>query len=182
MIKTKADMYPLYLAGAFGNKLQTWATLEDFYEDSVEKNVVLRYKGKAGGAWVAYELPPSKVRETVEQWVSEGADPKLITLNESAPDDLLLIQGEVMASTHFLSLRYSRLPLPMRKALAEKQYHLDGIKAVLLLRHYLDSDSFDDLMGLLDTYPDSVVEFSTWAKDVGNVPHRNTVVWEVRNY
>jgi hypothetical protein len=175
-------MYALYEAGRFGNKLQTWPDLATFYRDKVEKRVVMRYKGPAGGGWVAYELEPDQVRPTACKWEHEGANLALVALNESAPDDRLLIQGEVMLSTAHLSLRYSREKAPMRKALASAPLHAEGLLATELLRYFLDPSSLEDLRMLLDTYEDAVVEFSTWSADVGELPHRNTVFWEVRNY
>ena len=181
-IGSKREMYALYEAGEFGNKLETWPSLDAFYASNVAKRVVMRYKGRAGGAWAAYDLAPSDVPAEAARWKAEGADLSLVTLNESAPDDLLLIQGEVMRSIDYLDLRYSRSKLPMRDALAKDQHHTDGAVAVALLRRYLDPSSYEDLWMLLDRYPDAVVEFSTWNTLVGTSPHRNTVFWEVRDY
>ena len=48
----------------------------------------------------------------------------------------------------------------------------------------LSMESFYDLMGLLKTFPTSVIEFSAYKIPVGNLSDtgRNTVFWEVRNY
>lgn len=180
-IASKSEMYQLYHRGAFGNRLCTWRDLEEFYASKFQRPVVLRYKGSGGGR-VEYGVMPRDVPCVVEQWVKCGADPRLITLNELANDSDLILQGEVMRSTEHVSLRYSTVPAPMRVALAASQYHVGGLRAVSILRSTLDPTSFDELMDLLDRYPDSVIEFSTWGHDVGQIPHRNTVFWEVRNY
>ena len=86
-----------------------------------------------------------------------------------------------MRSTSYISIRYSTLPLPMRKALETKQYHENGIIALNTLKRNLDATSYDNIWRLLDLYEDAVIEFSTWDCVVGHLKN-NTVIWEVRNY
>lgn len=181
-VKSKTDMYALYHRGLFGNRLQTWRSLEDYFASNFDGKVVLRYSGPQGGKWAAYEVERRCVQGIVSEWVSEGADLQLVTLNESAPDAELILQGEVMRSTEYFSIRYSRLKAPMRIGLSEAPEHVGGVQAVLFLKGTMDPSSWDDLQILFDTYPDSVIEFSTWSRDVGVCPRRNTVFWEVRNY
>lgn len=57
-----------------------------------------------------------------------------------------------------------------------------GLLARSLLRHYCDPASVDCIYELLDLYPDHAIEFSAFRVPVGTVPHRNTVIWEVRDY
>lgn len=182
ILATKADMYAQYRRGRFGNRLRTWATLEDYRASGYSLPVVLRYAGAGGGAWCAYNVPPEDVDATVAQWVSEGANPKLITLNESADDSQLILQGEVMRSPSHYSLRYSTVPKPMRQALAECQHHAEGLTALMLMRSAMDAASWDELQDLLDDFDGAVIEFSVWGHDVGDAPRRNTVFWEVRHY
>ena len=40
----------------------------------------------------------------------------------------------------------------------------------------------EQLMNLDDIFPDSIIEFSAYNTQVGNIPNRNTIFWEVRNY
>lgn len=180
-LETKAQMYQAYHRGAFGNRLLAWPTLEAYRASGYANPIVLRYSGKSGGAWCEYNLAPENIDAVVARWVSEGADPCKITVNESANDSALILQGEVMRSIEYLSLRYSTVPKPMRLALAECQHHVGGLQARLLLEATLDDPSMDDLNRLLDDYEGAVVEFSTWDRPVG-VYTRNTVFWEVRHY
>lgn len=182
IIKSKAEMYDLYHAGAFGNRLATWASIADFKTSGVARPVTMRYKGESGGKWVAYGVDPSDVPAVASKWEAEGANLNLVTLNEAAPDHLLICQGEVMRSAAHYDLRYSTAPLPMRQALATTQRHATGLVALSILNHFLDASSLSDLHWLLDEYDGAVVEFSTWATDIGCIPHRNTVFWEVRHY
>lgn len=180
-LNSKSEMYQHYHAGKFGNKLLAWPTLEAYRASGYAAPIVLRYSGESGGAWCEYNVPKERVDDVVARWVSEGADAAKITPNESANDSALIVQGEVMRSTEYYSLRYSTVPKPMRLALAECQHHVGGLQARLLLESTLDAPSMDDLRRLLDEYDGAVVEFSTWAHPVG-IYCRNTVFWEVRHY
>lgn len=180
-ILSKREMYALYQRGAFGNKLRTWS-LEDYLASDFAGTVVLRYAGTGGGAKTVYHIPRDHVEAHVVDFEKEGLSRDRIQVNESAPDELLTIQGEVMRSTDHLTLRFSRAPQPMRVALKLQPEHAEGLRAQLLLQTYLSPASYDDLMELLDTYDGAVVEFSTFSVDVGYARGRNTVVWEVRHY
>jgi hypothetical protein len=70
----------------------------------------------------------------------------------------------------------------MRDALKEESHEAHGLKAKMLLEHYLDAPSYNWLLGLLEWYPDHVVEFSCYGKKWGTVPGFNTIYWEVRKY
>lgn len=174
-------MYALYHRGLFGNRLQTWVSLEDYYASEYTGQVVLRYKGSGGGL-VAYDVARHEVSSIVADWSLQGARPQLITLNESAPDKNIILQGEVMRSVDYFELRYSQMKAPMRTALAQAPKHANGVNALILLKTAMDPSSWDDLQELFDRFDDAVVEFSTWNHDIGNCAFRNTVFWEVRHY
>lgn len=180
-VPDKQAMYALYERGQFGNRLKTWKDVESLLESGYSSPVVLRYAGK-GGQWCEYGVKPENVLETVSKWECEGADRGRVKYSELADDSRLIVQGEVQRSTDFLDLRYSREPLPMRKALARSQSHISGLAALTMLRAYIDPSSLDDLWSLFDRFPDSVIEFSVWGMDVGDCRGRNTVFWEIRNY
>lgn len=104
------------------------------------------------------------------------------TFNESMPDEALTIQGEVTRAPGGLYLRCDRTPgLKMKDAMAVAK-DAWGVHAKLVLDHFLWPNSLDDVEILLDTYPDHVVEFSTYDRAVGDQPRRNTIIWEVRSY
>lgn len=67
-----------------------------------------------------------------------------------------------------------------RPALATHARQYTGSAAVAVLRAYLSPDSYADLRELLDLYPGHVVEFTACSREVGKIPGRNAVVWEVR--
>jgi hypothetical protein len=182
IVETKRQAYALYHGGRFGNKLRTWDTVRDFAYSGYAGLVTMRYRGTVTGkAWIAYSVQSGDVAARAKQWIAEGADPMLIVVNESAPDDRLTIQGEIVLTIQGLSLFYSTLKTKMRVAMTEgKQVY--GLGAVALLKRHCSAGSYADLMELLELYPDSAIEFSVYAMNVGNCRARNTIIWECRNY
>jgi hypothetical protein len=70
----------------------------------------------------------------------------------------------------------------MRLALREQATSVQGLRAQLLLRHYLDESSYSDVVELLTLYEGHVIELSAFDIAVGEQPARNTLIWEVRAY
>lgn len=186
-------MYELYFAGKFGNMLVIWKNYDEFKKDldsgawPANKPVALRTATKPGLVPPKYCVRTEtwEVEGLLEEWVKLGIERSAININELGRDDQIALQGEVMRSPTGLSLRYSHEKTVMRTALATKQFHAEGLKAKLILEHYLDAVSLDNLNYLLDTYQHptvtTVIEFSTYSCQVGNLGW-NTVFWEVRAY
>lgn len=57
-----------------------------------------------------------------------------------------------------------------------------GLKAKLILQENLSPKSYDDIQELLEIYKDHIIEFENYKINLGNIPHRNTLIWEVRKY
>ena len=181
-VQTKEEMYRLYYQGAFGNKLLTWSSYEDLLKSKYVGTVSMRYKGKAGGGRSAYNVKIENIPEEMASWISQGAESNLIQFNESAPDERLIFQGEIMRDLNFYHLMYSFEKTKMNVAMRNNPLTAKGLKVVTILKEYLSPNSYEDLMLLLDKYPNSVIEFSVYEMDLGCVPHRNTIIWECRNY
>ena len=175
-------MYELYNAGAFGNKFKTWANLDEFRASGYSGRITLRYKGADAARWCKPFVATGEIDAIVDRWVSEGADRSRVTVGMVDDLNMITLQGEVQRGLFGYDLRYSFEFLPMRDALAKSQFHASGLKALAILRHYLDPSSFADLEAIFEKWPDSVAEFTTYRVNVGEIPNRNTVVWEVRNY
>ena len=173
--------------GEFGNKLEMWESIEDFYAalDSGEwrtcDRVVIRSRD-VDQPFCVYDILPWEVAGYVSSFVLEGADRKKLYLNSSECENrFLVIQGEVMRSHRGLELHYSTHPKKMRQALEIEARDAHGLAAKIVLETKLPPGDFDWIMELLDEYPDHVVEFSTWSVPYGTYP-RCTIVWEVRSY
>jgi hypothetical protein len=182
IVENKRQAFALFHGGRLGNKFRTWDSVRDFVYSGYTGFATMRYKGTIlGKAWVAYNVPHSQVAAKAKEWIADGADPMMIVVNESAPDERLAIQGELIRTIKGLAFFHSTRKEKMRVAmLYGKQAY--GLESIALLRRYCSPSSFDDLMELLDLYPDSAIEFSVYEMNVGSCRARNTVVWEVRNY
>lgn len=185
IVETKRQAFALYHGGRFGNKLRTWDTVRDFVYSGYSGPVTMRYKGTVTGkAWYAYNVNSKEVADRAKTWITQGADPMLIVVNESAPDERLILQGELI-HTHrgyCLIRRFDKVKMRVAMTLSGMDDEVVGITAIGTLRHVCTGSSFDDLMELCELYPDSVIEFSVYAMCLGNCRGRNTIVWEVRNY
>ena len=181
-IKTKAEYYTLYERGFFGNKPLVWNSLEECVQSGWKDGICIRVKTGVIRSRTKFDLNYEQAKEYVEQLRQEGVNEKQLSFNQSMPNNELLIQGEIVRSIDNYWLSYSTAKKPMNLALAEKTEYDKGIKALELMKAHLSPSSYEDLQILFDIFPDSVIEFSTYNMLVGNLPNRNTIFWEVRNY
>ncbi len=182
-VTSKVKNFRLLRDGSFGNKLRTWGSRREVLDSGYSGTVTMRYRGNGGGSFYAYEVPLNKIRSVENEWSKGGLDVSRISFNESAPDDFLVMQGEVMRGLRGLELFYSTKQMKMRDAMVDGDTKsASGLTAKLLLETHLNPSSLADLEVLLDRFPDHVVEFSTYRFCLGDIPGRNTVIWEVRNY
>ena len=179
-VRTKDENYVLYQSGFYGNKIRTWETLEALRDSGYRQPVVLRYK-QTGSPFCAYDVPQREIDTLLEEWERRGARRELVTFNESAPDDYLILQGEVMRCTSHYTLHYATVPGKMREAMKHAR-SVYGLEALGLLRWALTPSSYEDLQAIFDLFPQAIVEFSAYRIDVGCIPGRNTLIWEVREY
>ena len=180
-INSKELSYALWNRLIFGNKLRTWDDYDALLRSGYNGKVSMRVKLSSGGGCAAYEIPVKKVPWVMKEWVKQGIPRTAITFNESAPDDKLLLQGCVRRSIKYYDLDYSTEKKPMREAM-KNALVARGAEARVLLEENLDPNSYNDLLLLMDLFPEHVIEFSTYSINVGCLPHRNTVIWEVRDY
>lgn len=172
--RNKAEFYQGWKALRFGNRVRMWAGQEELAASDYGGTVSAR-STVAGGLCV-YGVPAEVATSSL---VYAG-----MAFNESAPDAHLLLQGELCHDSRLggYYLFASAEKLPMRKALASSGQHHRGLGALLLLRAVCNPKGFDMLMELLDLYPDAVIEFGAYSRNLGEIPGHNTVVWEVREY
>jgi hypothetical protein len=173
VIRTKKQFYALWNKGLLGNKPHTWKTYDEL--------VGSRYKGKVGlrskkiGGQCYYRVDKSNA-------IGMMYCNDRFTASESMPDDVLLLQGEVTRNEVGLELTWNCTPNQTMRDAMKYPLRNTGLVAQQLLRSVLWPSSYDDLMDLLDQYPDHVIEFGVHDKAVGIYPNRNMVVWEVRAY
>jgi len=182
-VLTKQQNFELWQSGAFGNKLRQWRTIDEWKRSRFGGRVVLRYLGSAGGGFCKYNLRPDEVGPTTEDWIKSGAELPKIMVNEAAPDRAVILQGELWNGgdrwNYFL---YSTVRAHMRPALERESKVVEGLATNMLLRSAMAPSSYSDLEVLREMYPDHVIELSIYSINVGDIPGRNTLVWEVRRY
>lgn len=166
------------MKGLFGNKLKSWDSVDDFLRDSYKGTISVRYKGLAG-QFCYYNV--TNINPIIDEIIHKGGKRENIIINESAPDEFLTIQGELTRNEYGLYLFYSTKKGKMRDCL-KNGLSSKGLKVNIMLKHYLTPNSYEDIMELLDLYPDHIIEFSTYNKCIGDCVGRNTLIWEVRKY
>jgi hypothetical protein len=174
--RNKIDFYNRYMLGEFGNRPQAWGTWGELGVSNYSGRVTIRDMTPGG---------PCHYGVSVEalRWgtVPDGVELNKCKFNEAMPDEHLTIQGNVWHDGH-LQLEYSCVAGIGHRQAVRFPLCAQGLKAVSLLKQFMDPSSYDDLQEMLDTYEGAIVEFSTYGKSVGVIPGRNTVFWEVRNY
>lgn len=191
-VTTKNNFVPRYAEGEFGNRPITWNTLTEYLNSGYEGLIHIRNRRTGGPTW--YNVHSNEVERmvriinyggywdspTVKGWAQEKEEN--LYFSAMCPTECTLIQGEVQRSSRHLELLYSTARKPMRQALEERPLIAHGLRALILLRKYLNSRSMEWMEHLLETYEDHVIEFTVLQRCWGMVPGHNTLFWEVRKY
>lgn len=182
-IRTKEEFYALYNRGLIGNMLRNWTVdewskLREYPVDTV----AVRCKS-AAMPFMRYDLQPDSALEYVLDICSKHTvGPEWFQFAECAPDHDNTLQGEVMRSPGYVYLQYSlhggqRMRHMLSTHGATK--HVEGLRAVMLLKQYMDAKAYDTLQYIWDRWPDAVVEFCCYKYALG-VMKSNTLFWEAR--
>lgn len=185
-ITSKRESTDGYKNGRFGNHLRQWddpdaALAECGWYGS--NGFMIRWRG-AGSQGVAQTC--NGMFDLKNWWAhhvfNAAKNPRDFYVSERCPDDKLTFQGEICEAPHVggYSLHWSTMKDVQRRALSLRGEHHQGPGAKLLCKQFMDGDSYEDLLTLLDLYPLHTVEFSCFSVRLGNL-RRNTVFWEVRN-
>jgi hypothetical protein len=180
--RSKAEFYPRWINLEFGNRLHIFNSWYNLQASDYDGQVSIRYKDASANQWKKYYVPRNDVFIHLAEFVKQGAELSKFTFNESAPDNSLLIQGELAYLTNGLYLYYSVLRAPMREALNREPREAYNLRAKNILRSLLFPQSYDMLIELNELYPNSVIEFSAYSIPLGVLPNHSVVTWEVREY
>lgn len=179
-ITSKRQFYDLWQAGVLGNRPRTWECIEEAITFGATR-IGFREIGKAGGGkFELAESQPDALR-IAKEWDREG---RRYNLDGGVPNDRVQLQGEVCRTIRglegFLAIRSGT---HIRAALAAGLFKSYGsILTHAFLAHYMDASSRDDVDALLELFPDAAIEFACFPINVGVIPGRNTIIWEVRDY
>lgn len=180
-IKTKKEFYELYNAGVLGNRALAWNSYEELSKSEWRGGVCIRGQNIPQKE-VRFDIPFEKVQEEIEKLERAGFPRNTLKFNQSMPNESLVLQGEVIDYIAGWELTYTTVKKPMFQGMREETKIARGLAAKIIVETCMDPSSFEDLRTLLEIYPNAAVEFSTYSVSVGDIPGRNTVFWEVRNY
>ena len=180
-IKSKQAFYNLYRFGLLGNRALAWDSYEELLKSNWRGDVCIRGENIPREE-VRFDIPFERVLDEIKKIEEKGFSRKILRFNQSMPNEHLVLQGEVMDYIGGWELTYTTIKKPMLQGLKEETKIARGLAAKIIIKTCMDSSSFEDLNALIEIYPNAVIEFSTYEKNVGDIPGRNTVFWEVRNY
>lgn len=171
-IRSKQEFYEGQKLRLFGNTLRIWYSPDELRESGYDGLVMLRSKDPDDK--IGYR-PDLTVKRALQLWNENHVG------NECAPDEDILLQGEVsILSGEGLCLYYNTEPgYRMRVGLKRFGRHVYRSQAWALLKSVMDPPSFDDLCEMLDA--NEVIEFSAY-KHVLGWAKRNVLFWECRSY
>lgn len=181
VIATKSEYLELAAGGRLGNQMPSWSSPEEAIASGYSGAVMIRDR-TPNSPFMRPDVAMEDVPSTIEHLVSLGATREKLYLTHMTPGSRRRINGELWRSPSGLYLNYSTSQAHLRKSLDESGRHAERSSAMAILRATCDPDSVDDLMLLLDIYPDAVIEFTSYDSPVGTIPGRRVVIWEVRNY
>lgn len=180
-VRDKASMYRLLRAGEFGNTNLMWTSLSSWDASKWSHEFDwwgIRSASKCCDDRCRMYVKTHLVSRCVKAF---GDDPYVISpmvdllytvtarLNVCDADGGLYVEGE----------EYPAPGTTWKDSMANPTRY-EGTAARVMLRRHLNSNSFDDLMVVLEQYPNHVVEISALDRCFGTVPGRNAVCWEVR--
>jgi hypothetical protein len=182
-ITNKQQMYDLLCADKLGNHFSR-LLFPDWYLSAYSAGFPyyvysIRYGLALGGPWKYNIDKMSVISEAI--YNEYNCPTKKIWVTSMPPTAKHILNGEIQRNEHGLDLIYGIKPVVMREALQTPLY-VTGLKTKIVLEQYCNPKSYDMIMELLDNYPDHVIEFTVFDKDVGVMLGHNTIIWEVRKY
>lgn len=173
-IKNKRQNWKLVSSGAYGNKLRHWDTWDAVIMSGFTGPISIR---SLQSCWPCmYDLSLHEARSRIKD-----LDLKDIVFNEGAPDNCIIVQGEMLNTPPYCS-RVSYEKVKMREALRRSFVDCVGWRALEVFRSEMSPSSLADFELLLESYPDHVFEVSVYSRMLGDNQGRNALIWEIRQY
>lgn len=191
-VRNKQDMYALLAVGAFGNTIPQYFSVWDWLS-SIEMGVHpkrLKQWGvrslTASDPRAKLNVPQEEVKWYVEKHFPNGGyniSPMVWQVGTSlfegdvydCPARGLIVSGTIATTDKPI------VPGSWRTHMKTPRLW-EGMAAREFLRQYLNGNSYDDLMILVEKYPEHVYEMTVLDVCYGTVPWRNAILWEVRKY
>lgn len=187
-VTTKKQMYRLLDSGEFGNTIPQWLDPTEWANsDDAKRFRTWGVRTMTPGGPCRLNCPASEVVATATAFQKSGHRPQISMMVDAVSnvtawlevwesDTGLVVEGIEYPNTSNGWTWRNSMPDP------SKRCRWEGIEARSVLRRHLNPNDLDDLSATLTRFPGHVVELSALDRCLGIVPHRNAVVWEVRNY
>lgn len=186
-IASKAEMYRLLAAGAFGNTLPQWLDDARWADESPLAVMWWGVRTMTPGGPCRLNCPDHEVRETFAAFRAAGHVPQISMMVDRVATVTawlevwdspagLVVEGIEYPDTAGGWTWRNAMPDPTRRR------RWEGTAARMVLARHFNENDRDDLAATLERWPGHVVEASAVDRCIGTVPHRRGIVWEVRAY
>lgn len=184
IVKSKAEYYRLHR-----DPHVRWNTLSSYTYDEwrLLKNrrkhawsVRMRYV--SASEHTRFMMSVSEVQSYLRELSKKGVRHSDLIIGPCAPDHRVTLQAELRRSEHGYEMLASLMSgTNTRRSIPHLASTFTGLVAKNHLDAWMDATSRDCLDWMLETYPDSIIEFSCYDHKLGAL-NWNTIFWEVRNY
>lgn len=180
-VRDKQDMYARLERGEFGNRNPAWYDLDGWMGHPLRAAYHLwGLRSVAGtGRRIDLDVPTADVPFVVRDHYRAGFHLTPMV------DPWVVLRGNLFDAPEGLTLEAvdGRGEVKWRQAFADPNLvrsYTGGLVVWVKLSTVMTPSDLDDMRDLVERFPGHVVEFMTCSKFVGVLPHRNTVIWEVR--
>lgn len=182
MITSKTRMYSLLAAGAFGNTIPQYFSVEQWSDAGGRARPFWGVRTLTPGGPCRLNCPVAEVEDTALQFAAAGHRVNISIMISSVGQVTWL--GDVWDSPEGLVCYGHEYPERVHnwRELMRHPREWKGIAARHLLARHLNPSSRSDLEAALERWPGHVVELSALDRCFGTIPGRNGIVWEIRSY
>ena len=170
-------MYALLKKGAFGNTLRVWTTEEEYLASGYKGLTSLRCLKR--GVRFRHALTHEQALIANRQCF-EGCSPTNFVYCEAAPEWDLRANMELCQTWNGLELRWATEKVNHRIAMRSAQ-NCSGLKALEVFKHFTSPEDQEEILCLLDLYPNHTIELATFHCSLGFY-QKQYVLWECRLY
>lgn len=179
-ITNKRQMYKALSSGKFGNTIQQYSPAEWWESNAGCEYAKWGVRTKTVGGPCRLHCPSHEVMPTVKSFSPHECN---VSVMLDCVGQVTWL-GDIYRSEQGLVCSGHESP-PRTHNWRDMMKHPNlwmGLRASMLLKKHLNANSYDDLMLLIELYPDHVYELSALDVCYGMVPLRNSIIWEVRAY
>lgn len=182
-VRDKTQMYRMLAAGEFGNTIPQYFSVGEWQAGDAEKYPAWGVRTLTPGGPCRLNCPREEVEATAASFAPHRVNISCMVDRVAA----VTLWADVWDSPSGLVVYGIESPKTeegwtWRNSMPTRGRHWEGTAARLLLARHLNANSVEDVREVFERFPGHVLEFSALDRCFGTVPHRNHVVWEVRNY